>query len=98
MSDLCQKNHQKAFPPQPLNPFIEEGDAEATHYAIDCVLALIQEYEIGLQATYEHSEPSDSKHMSGMLRVLDGVRGAVKYLSHLDAVPIDNVTRLEVSS
>jgi len=42
--------------------------------------------------------PCDTKHMSGLLRVLSGVRDAVEYLSHLDAVPTSNVTKLEVES
>ena len=98
MPEPKKLNPSKVPPTLPLNPFIEEGSAEETQYTIDCVLAFVQEYGIGLQATFEHSMPCDTKHMSGLLRVLSGVRDAVEYLSYLDAVPTSNVTKLEVES
>lgn len=85
-------------PNLPTNPFIKEGDAEDTQNSIDCVLAYIQLCELGQLEISQHSEIGRDKSGPGLLRILDGVRDAVKYLSHLDAVPFDNVTRLEVKS
>ncbi len=84
-------------PTQPINPFIASGDAECTQIQIDAVLAFIQEYEQGQIEAIKNTNPPDSTHVFGLIYVVAGVRDAVKYLSHLEAVPGDNVTRLEVS-
>ena len=70
--------------------------AEDTYIQIECVLAFIQEYVQGQTHVFGHSSPPDSNHLFGLMHVVAGVRDAVHYLSHLDAVPTGNVTKLEV--
>jgi len=91
-------NPSKVPPTLPLNPFIGEGDAEDTANSIDGVLAFIQAYKLGQTDILQHPAPGDTQQISGLLRILDGVRDAVKYLSELDAVSTSNVTKLEVES
>ena len=65
---------------------------------IDCVLAFVKEYAQARAVaidTYDDHAP-DTNNLYGLIYVLNGVRDAVKYLSHLDAVPFGNVTKLEV--
>lgn len=85
-------------PTQPINPFIVPGRPEDTCGQIDAVLAFLQEYAQGQTFTNGHTYPASNAFAFGLIYVLDGVRDAVKYLSHLDAVPTDNVTKLEVDS
>ena len=76
--------------------FIVPGQAEDTYLQIECVLSFIQEYLQGQTFVLDHCPSTDSNHLFGLMHVGGGVRGAVKYLSRLDAVPTGNVTKLEV--
>ena len=73
-------------PTPPPNPLIVEGDAEGTSMYIDAALELLREY------TQNHmgheDEPGSDTHAWGVVYVLDGIQSAVKYLSHLEAMPL----------
>ena len=75
-------------PTQPINPFIVPNAPEDTCGQIDAVLAFLEEYFQGQTYTHGHSTPAKSTYLFGLIYVLDGVRDAVKYLSHLEAVPL----------
>ena len=95
---MANDNSSAPAPTQPINPFIVPNDAEGTRIQLDAVLALIQEFEQGQIETLQISGPPDNKHVFGLVYVIGGIRDAVKYLSHLDAVPTGNVTKLEGQS
>ena len=81
-------------PTQPLHPFIEPGSGEGTYLAINGVLAFLQDRLYRECEVVGGSLPVGVDHIVGELRILEGLRSAVKYLSHLDAVPTGNVTKL----
>ncbi len=94
---MAKANTNDAPAPElPEHPFIVPGKAEDTYIQIEGVLAFIQEYVQGQTYVHGHSSPPDHNHLFGFMHVVGGVRDAVKYLSHLDAVPTGNVTKLEV--
>ncbi len=82
------------------HPFINADDPEGTAHMIDCVLAFTREHVLARALAIEEYDdhPPNTQSMCGMIYVLDGARSAVEYLSHLDAVPFDNVTKLEVGN
>ena len=85
------------MPELPTNPFVEPDNPEGTQYSIDVVLHMLAMHVWGLEEIHSHSSPGDAAYFSGMARVLEGLRGAVKYLSSLDAKP-DNVSQLKEGS
>jgi len=84
-------------PTQPQHPFIDPGEAEGTRYSIDGVIGVVQQCILseieGCSTVSDHS-----RTLTGLLTILDGVRSATEYLSRLDAMPYDNVTKLEVGN
>ena len=80
-------------PARPQHPFVELGSAEGTTESIDVVLAYMHQ---SLFAEIENpggSSRVSSDHLSGQLRLLEGLRSAVAYLGQM-AMP-GNVTKLE---
>ena len=65
----------------PEHPFIDPDNVESTVLNIDGVLCLLQQYSIGV-ADVRLNGP----HGHGLFYVLEGIRSAVKYLSHMESL------------
>ena len=81
----------------PEHPFIEADSTEGTLISITVVLAYMHLSLLGEIEVRQHSHLNNTDHLSGQIRILEGLQDAVKYVGDLDAARC-NVTKLgEVS-
>lgn len=79
-------------PTPPLNPFVEEGDAEGTAQYIQSVIQFFKEraqHQIDTDAwkADPRSLPGNCNHLFGEVHILSGLQDAVKYLGDLAQEP-----------